>query len=258
MRRSGSLSRSWPSSSTSPPTIRPGGLGIRRRIESAVTLLPLPLLADDAQHLALGEVEAHVLDRGELAVLAAEGRAQAAHAQERRPRPSVRHDAAVPRACMLLIRTRRGLRWQPVTVHLIPAAMQAARAGPEAGRPRVVRPNRRASSALLTSLAMRGTSQHRKPVGQTARSARQSLSRCRADGSWHRLAGGESAPPTRLSASGALEAHRFRPRPDSRSLRQLSGQAASAWEIAPVVVRLKDYGVGPASRSRATSGPGLS
>jgi len=39
---SGSLRRSRPSNSTSPDTIRPGGLGIRRMIDSASTDLPEP------------------------------------------------------------------------------------------------------------------------------------------------------------------------------------------------------------------------
>src|SRR5205085_630044 len=39
----GSFRRSTPSNSTSPLTIRPGGLGTRPMIESAVTLFPLPL-----------------------------------------------------------------------------------------------------------------------------------------------------------------------------------------------------------------------
>src|SRR5262245_61421620 len=38
-----SLSRSCPSNSTSPDSMRPGGSGIRRSSESAVTLLPDPL-----------------------------------------------------------------------------------------------------------------------------------------------------------------------------------------------------------------------
>ena len=43
MSRSESASRSSPSSSTLPDSIRPGGLATRRRIDSAVTLLPHPL-----------------------------------------------------------------------------------------------------------------------------------------------------------------------------------------------------------------------
>ena len=35
--------RSLPSNSTSPPSIRPGGLGINRMIDRAETLLPQPL-----------------------------------------------------------------------------------------------------------------------------------------------------------------------------------------------------------------------
>src|SRR5437660_8038266 len=42
MRLSGSRSRSTPSNSTSPASMRPGGCGTRRMIESAVTLLPQP------------------------------------------------------------------------------------------------------------------------------------------------------------------------------------------------------------------------
>src|SRR3954447_24199903 len=38
----GSLRRSWPSKSTSPPAMRPGGCGTRPMIDSAVTLLPEP------------------------------------------------------------------------------------------------------------------------------------------------------------------------------------------------------------------------
>src|SRR5258706_1159434 len=41
-RLAGSLSRSLPSNSTSPPTMRPGGCGTSPMIESAVTLLPQP------------------------------------------------------------------------------------------------------------------------------------------------------------------------------------------------------------------------
>ena len=36
------VSRSWPSNSTCPPTILPGGEGIRRMMESTVWLLPQP------------------------------------------------------------------------------------------------------------------------------------------------------------------------------------------------------------------------
>ena len=43
MPASSSLSRSRPSKITSPLSMRPGGFGIRRRIDSAVTLLPDPL-----------------------------------------------------------------------------------------------------------------------------------------------------------------------------------------------------------------------
>ena len=39
---SGNLSRSFPRKRMRPPAIDPGGLGIRRRIESAVTDLPQP------------------------------------------------------------------------------------------------------------------------------------------------------------------------------------------------------------------------
>src|SRR5688572_18515761 len=42
MRCAGTLSRSSPSNSTSPATMRPGGCGTRPMIESAVTLLPQP------------------------------------------------------------------------------------------------------------------------------------------------------------------------------------------------------------------------
>src|SRR5919201_5571165 len=42
MRLSGSVRRSTPSNSTSPPSMRPGGCGTSRMMESAVTLLPQP------------------------------------------------------------------------------------------------------------------------------------------------------------------------------------------------------------------------
>ena len=47
-----SVSRSRPSKRIEPPAIRPAASGSRRRIDSAVTLLPQPRLADDAQRLA--------------------------------------------------------------------------------------------------------------------------------------------------------------------------------------------------------------
>src|SRR5438067_8036986 len=42
IRLAGSVSRSTPSKSASPPSMRPGGCGTRRMMESAVTLLPQP------------------------------------------------------------------------------------------------------------------------------------------------------------------------------------------------------------------------
>ena len=58
--------------------ILPGGSGIRRRIDSAVTLLPEPEFAHDGQRLAGGQVEGDVVDRLDDAALGAESRGEAA------------------------------------------------------------------------------------------------------------------------------------------------------------------------------------
>ena len=48
---------------TLPPAMSPGGIGTRRMMESAVTDLPLPDLADQRQRLAAADVETHTVDR---------------------------------------------------------------------------------------------------------------------------------------------------------------------------------------------------
>ena len=61
--RSGSFSRSRPSSSIAPDSMRPGGEATRRRIDSAVTLLPHPLSPTSATVVARGHVERHARRR---------------------------------------------------------------------------------------------------------------------------------------------------------------------------------------------------
>ena len=82
MPASSSFSRSWPSKITSPLSMRPGGEGMSRMIDSAVTLLPEPGLADDGQRLAGGDVERDLIDRRQPAALRFEARRQVADLQE--------------------------------------------------------------------------------------------------------------------------------------------------------------------------------
>ena len=82
MPASSSLKRSWPSKITSPLSMRPGGVGIRRMIDSAVTLLPEPEFADDGDRLAGVDVERHLVDGRHLPALRVEARRQVADLQE--------------------------------------------------------------------------------------------------------------------------------------------------------------------------------
>ena len=52
-----------PSNRIEPATILPGGSGTSRAIDRAVTLLPQPGFADEAERLAVADVEADVVDR---------------------------------------------------------------------------------------------------------------------------------------------------------------------------------------------------
>ena len=83
----GSLARSTtvPSarrSRISPPTMRPGR-STMRRIERAVTLLPQPEFADDAQRLAREQIERGAVHRAHGALVGEEIRLQVAHGQDR-------------------------------------------------------------------------------------------------------------------------------------------------------------------------------
>ena len=82
MPASSSLKRSWPSKIASPVSILPGGVGIRRMSDSAVTLLPEPELADDRDGLAGADVERHLIDGRDLPALRLEARRQVADLQE--------------------------------------------------------------------------------------------------------------------------------------------------------------------------------
>ena len=81
--RSASFVRSRPSKRTSPETISAGGFGIRPMIESAVTDLPQPGLADDPERLALLDREADAVDRAHGALAREEVRAQVVDFEQR-------------------------------------------------------------------------------------------------------------------------------------------------------------------------------
>ena len=70
--------------------MRPGGDATRRRIDSAVTLLPQPLSPDERDRRRARHVERHVVDGAQGARVRAEARHQVAHAQERRVAASPR------------------------------------------------------------------------------------------------------------------------------------------------------------------------
>ncbi len=73
---------SSPSNMISPPTILPGGFGIRRRIESALTRLAAAALAHQAEDLARLHVVADAVDGLDHAVLCEELRPQVFYLQE--------------------------------------------------------------------------------------------------------------------------------------------------------------------------------
>ncbi len=54
---------STPSKRISPPAIRPGGMGMRRMTEEAVTLFPQADSPDEAQGLPRVDRDAHIVDR---------------------------------------------------------------------------------------------------------------------------------------------------------------------------------------------------
>ena len=82
--RSGKAKSSRPSKATEPDTRAPA-LGSRRMMESAVTLLPQPDFADDAERAAGREREAHAADGfRNAAAIALEDDAQVLHGEKRR------------------------------------------------------------------------------------------------------------------------------------------------------------------------------
>ena len=83
MPASSSRNRSSPSKIASPLSIRPGGEGMSRISESAVTLLPEPELADDRDGLAGLDVERDAVDRRHRPALGVEARGEIADLQER-------------------------------------------------------------------------------------------------------------------------------------------------------------------------------
>ena len=94
-----SSSRLLPSKRIAPPTMRPGGLATRRRMDSAVTLLPQPELAHHAQRLAaahgIGDAvdRPHDADRGEemrLEILDLQDRLRSASRPAATPAPAIR------------------------------------------------------------------------------------------------------------------------------------------------------------------------
>ncbi len=77
-----SFSRSWPSNRISPAAISPGGVGISRNTDSAVTLLPDPDSPTSATVSPGRDVEADVVHGGDRAAVGAKARGQAAHGQQ--------------------------------------------------------------------------------------------------------------------------------------------------------------------------------
>ena len=84
-------SRSVPSSVTEPPTIRPGGSGTSRMIDSALTLLPQPDSPTIASVSPRRTRERDVVDRPEQPRIGEEHRLQVLHLENRLFRPCLGH-----------------------------------------------------------------------------------------------------------------------------------------------------------------------